>query len=245
MENEKQYSEARGYNLGIARELGLPGAVLYNQLLFWAARSKDDWFFKTYEDLVNELPLSRMSIIRAKETLEKADYIETSVRKANGTPVVHWRIVRFATFNSTKLVLSESTNLVLSINNKENNKELPKSKKNSDEIEKLYTTYLDRFIIPTRLKDLTQYTGPELLAMARTRYKLTPKRRAAISRRIEDAGFKLVGAAIIGFSREPWYLGENDRNWIADLETYICRSYENIEKGAELYEAQKKERPGR
>jgi len=248
LENKIEYSEARGYNLGIARELGLPAAIVFNQLLFWQARAKGDWFYKSYEELVDELPLSKRAIQTAKDALTESEYIETRVQRANGTPTMHYRILRFATFHVAANATSEVAANATSINNKEHNKELAHTKKNSDEIEKLYTTYLNRFIIPTRLKQLTElnkYTDSELLAVAKSRYKLTPKRRAAINRRIEDAGYKLIGAAIIGYSREPWYLGENDRKWIADLETYICRTYENIEKGAELYEAQKKDRPGR
>lgn len=109
----------------------------------------------------------------------------------------------------------------------------------SPDVHKVYQLYLKQFIIPTRLKEHEGTPAPTLLAMAESRYKLTPKRRDAIKRRLKDAGYNMLCAAIVGYSREPWYVGENDREWVADLEVYICRSYEIVEKGAGLYEAQK------
>lgn len=241
MKTQKQYSQARGYNLGVAMELGLPAACLFNQLLFWDDRSKEDWFFKSYEDLVEELPLSRMTVVRARDKLESAGYVQTEVRKANGVPVVHWRVNGI--FHSTNLVRSESTNLALSINNKEPNKEntITKTSETPSDVRKIYNLYLKRVIIPTRLKEkMNSLPLEKLMEMAASRYKLSPKRREVIERRLKDAGAKMLAAAIIGYSREPWAMGDTDRNWIFSLDEYLCRNYENVEKGAALYEQQQK-----
>lgn len=243
MKTQKQYSEARGYNLGIARELGLPAAVLYNQLLFWDSLSKGDWFFKSYDELVDELPISKRTVIRAREQLETAEYVETQVRKANGVPTLHWRIVRFATFHSANLATSDSANLATSINNKERNKEstITKTSEISTDVRKIYNLYLKRVVIPTRLKEkVDSFPLERLMEMAAARYKLSPKRREVIERRLKDAGGKMLAAAIIGYSREPWAMGKTERNWIFSLDEYLCRSYENVEKGAALYEQQQK-----
>lgn len=246
MQNQTEYSEARGYNLGIARELGLPAAIVFNQLLFWQARAKGDWFYKSYDEMTGELPVSVSTLRRAYDILREGGYIETDLRKVNGAPTMHVRICRIAIMQSVNLTeTNESVNLTETNNNKTHNKKTDDYPGQAEHIEAIYTTYLKRFIIPTRLKnkgyDMSTADGQAVaLDAARTRYKLTPKRREAIKRRLKDAGYQLVGAAVMGFSREPWYLGENDRGWIADLEMYICRSYEIIEKGAELYEAQKK-----
>jgi hypothetical protein len=249
LQNQTEYSEARGYNLGIARELGIPAAITFNQLLFWQARAKGDWFYKSYDEMIEELPLSVSTLRRAYDILREAGYIETDLRKVNGAPTMHVRICRIAIMQSVNLTeTNESVNLTETNNNKTPIKN-DITTTDSKQIEELYELYLNRFIIPTRLKgkfDMTTAAGAaEALTAARARYKLSPKRREAIKHRLKDAGYKLVGAAIVGFSREPWYLGENDRGWIADLQTYICRSYEIIEKGADLYEAQNKERTGR
>ncbi len=77
-----------------------------------------------------------------------------------------------------------------------------------------------------------------LMDKAAKRYKLTPKRAAIIDRRIKDAGYNMVCAAIVGYSKDDFYTGGGNRGWFADLE-FICRSYENVEKGAGLYEQHK------
>lgn len=240
MKKDMQYSEARGYNLGIARELGIAPALLYNQLLFWAARSKEDWFFKTYDDLTDELPLSKRTVQSARETLEAAGYVVTAVRKANGTPMLHWSILRIATFNVANSATTEMANSATSNNNKESNKENIGKPTESQDVRKIYRLYLKQFIIPYKLpekfKDASDF---EQYSAAEKRYKLTADRRDAIKRRLEDAGYAMVCAAIVGYSREPWYVGENDRGWFAKLDKFICRSYEKIEEGANKYEAQK------
>lgn len=251
MKSQKQYSQARGYNLGVARELGLPAACLFNQLLFWDDRSKEDWFFKSYEELVDELPLSRMTVVRARDKLEKAGYVETEVHKTNGVPVIHWHVNGI--FDNTNMVRSESTNLALSINNKEHNKEKDMSGLDATDVSyftmKVYQLYLKYFIIPN-LKVVEVDTHGEKLTpgmiqmqtieKAMKRYKLTPKRKEAVKRRLEDAGIDMLKAAVVGYGKSEWHTGTNNRNWVAGLDDFICRSYEKVEEGARLYENSKK-----
>lgn len=122
-------------------------------------------------------------------------------------------------------------------NNKSNNTDNSISTKNDSDsqIHAVYHLYLKQF----KLKKDSDLPQTELLLQAEKRYKLTPSRRAAIVRRLADAGYKMLCAAIVGYSREPWYQGENNRNWTADLEKFICRSYEKVEEGANKYEQQK------
>jgi len=64
-------------------------------------------------------------------------------------------------------------------------------------------------------------------------YKLTPKRRAKLSARLKDAGKDMLLAAIDATANAPFYRGDNDRGWIADLD-FIVRSYEQVERLASL-----------
>lgn len=108
----------------------------------------------------------------------------------------------------------------------------------SSERESAYTLYLAYF-----KTDRAAWTGKrpskELLEPARKRYKLTPRRAAAIDRRLKDAGYNMLTAAIVGFGLDDFYTGGGNRGWVADLELYICKNYENVEKGANLYEKQR------
>lgn len=108
-----------------------------------------------------------------------------------------------------------------------------------DEVREIYTLYLKSF-------KLSDSTGISTLEQAEKRYKLTPKRRDAIRRRLKDAGKKMVMAAVVGYSRQvnfegrKHWAGDNDSGWTADLADFICRSYEQVEKGANFFESQSK-----
>lgn len=96
----------------------------------------------------------------------------------------------------------------------------------------VYELYLKRF----KVGDGIDLEG------AKARYRLTPGRREAIDRRLKDAGYQMVCAAIIGYANEEWtHLGKGNRpDWQADLEKYILRKYEIVEEGANRYEQQRK-----
>ncbi len=102
----------------------------------------------------------------------------------------------------------------------------------------IYTLYLKCFKINNYSINLPKEDFNDTMEKAGKRYKLTPKRAALIDRRIKDAGYNMVCAAIVGYSKDDFYTGGGNRGWTADLE-FICRSYENVEKGVALYEQSK------
>lgn len=108
----------------------------------------------------------------------------------------------------------------------------------------VYTLYLKCFklnkhsFITVSADEVKDVDLNYLMDKAAKRYKLTPKREALIDRRIKDAGYNMVCAAIVGYSKDDFYTGGGNRSWTADLE-FICRSYENVEKGVALYEQSK------
>lgn len=121
------YSEARGYNLGIARDLGLNAAVVYNQLAFWQGiKGKGKWFYKSYEEMTAELPLSEKQIRNAYLVLVEHGMIETAKKKIKGSPVMHFRVYMRARFGNLEVLESdksavskESDKSSETINNKE------------------------------------------------------------------------------------------------------------------------------
>ena len=88
------------------------------------------------------------------------------------------------------------------------------------EIQKIYDLYISKFN-----KNPNQY-------------RLTDKRKSKIKARLVDAGPDMLVSAIERSSVDPFYAGDNDRGWSADLD-YITRSYENVEKLSQL-EAKRK-----
>lgn len=113
-------------------------------------------------------------------------------------------------------------------------------------VRKVYEVYLKCFKLGTvEWKMLGSKDRANAMERAEKRYKLTDKRRKAIKVRLADAGEKMLLAAIIGYSRQKnfegrkHWAGDNDNGWVADLADFICRSYEQVEKGANYYESQK------
>lgn len=239
--SNSDYSDSRGYNLGIAREVGLAEAVVFQQLVFWQGiKGGGEWFYKSYPEMLRELPLSESTIRRCYEKLKDKKYIETKLQKANGVPTLHFRLGQNDRMDPVKMTVSlDPVKMTETINNKTPIKNIHSSDAPlAHHVTAVYELYLKCFKL-TGLVNLTVSNEADILAQAKKRYRLTPKRKKAIETRLKDAGFNMLCAAIVGYSREPWYQGENNRDWHADLEAFICRSYEKVEEGANKYESQK------
>jgi len=70
-------------------------------------------------------------------------------------------------------------------------------------------------------------------------YKLTDKRKTKLKLRLKDAGVDMLKQAITNVADEPFYNGDNERGWKADLD-FIIRSYEQVERLSQLHEKQGK-----
>jgi hypothetical protein len=237
------YSEARGYNLGVAREIGLDAAVVYNQLVFWQKTKPGEWFYKSYAEMEAELPLSEYQLRKAYAVLNDRGFIKMAKFKANGAPTLHFKVVKRFRMESEETSVSMDTEKTSeTINNKtpiKNNtgatKLSEKDALRSKQAAAVYELYVRCFKLP----DGADVTDLAEVDRAKKRYKFTDKRKAAVKRRLEDAGFKMLCAAVVGFSRDPFYKGQNDREWVADLDIFICRNYEKVEEGANKYEKTK------
>jgi hypothetical protein len=71
---------------------------------------------------------------------------------------------------------------------------------------------------------------------AGARYKLSDSRKLKIRARLRDAGEDMLRRAISNTANSQWHRGDNDRGWTADLD-YIIRSYEQVEKLANMHES--------
>ncbi|MGI8542903.1 MAG: hypothetical protein ACR2MD_05415 [Aridibacter sp.] len=71
-------------------------SALLTQIIYWTPRTKnvDGWFFKTYEDWNDELCLSKYQVSKAVKKLKKLGVIDTKIKKANGNPTLHYRLIQ-------------------------------------------------------------------------------------------------------------------------------------------------------
>ena len=70
-------------------------ALLLNQLVFWSDKSKrtDGFFYKTYGEWHEEIHLSEYQVRRSVKKLKELNIVETKLKKANGSPTLHYRVL--------------------------------------------------------------------------------------------------------------------------------------------------------
>ena len=74
----------------------LEGALLLSQILYWQGRSNQPggWFYKTYVDWEEEVCLSKYKVSKAVSRMKAMGFLETKVKKASGSPTVHYLLDR-------------------------------------------------------------------------------------------------------------------------------------------------------
>lgn len=101
-------------------------AILLNQIIFWSDKSKrkDGYFFKTYDEWEEELCLTKYQVRRSTEKLKKLGFVETKIKKANGSPTLHYKfdsevfadsIVEFIDNRTLRNLTNESEETKLSL----------------------------------------------------------------------------------------------------------------------------------
>src|ERR1044072_4723575 len=69
-------------------------ALFLSQLLYWSDRGHraDRFIYKTYKDWQREIHLSEYEVRKATKLLKEKGFLETKIKKANGSPTVHYRL---------------------------------------------------------------------------------------------------------------------------------------------------------
>ena len=199
---------------------------------------EDGMFFSTIENIADKTGLSRYQQAEALKKLDEMGIVKTIVK---GVPAKRYfkldvELLANKIVNNSQSSLQKTDKLDVkklatnnnNNNNNNNNKNNNKNKereggkeKESQEIERVYQHYLDRF------------------GTTANRYKLTDKRKAKLKSRLQDCGADMLIEAIDHARADYFYNGDNDRGWKADLD-FIVRSYENVERLANLTPRQRK-----
>ena len=69
-------------------------AAFLNQLIFWSDKTRrtDGYFYKTYTEWNEELLLSEYQVRRSAKLLKEKGFIDTKLKKANGSPTLHYKV---------------------------------------------------------------------------------------------------------------------------------------------------------
>ena len=108
----------------------IDSAIFLSQLLYWSdrAKRKDGGVFKTYKDWHLEIGLSEYEVKKSVGILKEKNILTTSIKRANGSPTVHYYLDKEGLLfsltdflrdrnsrnrNGNKLEISDSSNLEL------------------------------------------------------------------------------------------------------------------------------------
>jgi hypothetical protein len=100
----------------------ISSALLLGQLIYWSERTTrlDGYIWKSYKEWEEELSLSKYQVCKAVKVLKNLGILKTVVRKAEGSPTVHYKLdeVEF------------SKSIVKFLNNRKSNNSTIESAKN-------------------------------------------------------------------------------------------------------------------
>jgi len=74
----------------------LQTGVFLSQLIYWSDKGNrdDGYIYKTHAEWEKEIFLSKYEINKARAELERLGLLETKVKKANGNPTVHYKLLQ-------------------------------------------------------------------------------------------------------------------------------------------------------
>lgn len=215
--------------------LGLKGnELLVYSIIYGFSQDGETRFTGSLQYLADWTNSTKQGCIKCLKELAKKGFIRKYEKVVNGVKFCEYQGVKpkLTVLNKVDRGIKQSlmggikqslTNNI-DIDNIEDNiedKGAGVKEKESQEMERVYAHYLDRF------------------GTTAGRYKLTDKRKAKLRSRLQDCGADMLCDAIDHARADYFYNGDNDRGWKADLD-FIIRSYENVEKLANLTPRQRK-----
>ena len=165
---------------------------------------------------------AKTSLRRARAELEKANLLEVEFRKdpRNGRETTPLYTLLVPVNKGDETALDEEDNSVPLVGDETvppiNLINEPIKKEEPDLIKKVF----DKWVEATEKHP--------------TRTKLDEKRRSVIRKALKTHPFEDVCDAVIGWKREPFYCGKNDRNAIYNSLNLLLRDAEHIEKFRDL-----------
>lgn len=181
-------------------------AALLNQMIFWSDKTKrhDGFFYKTYLEWEEELTLSEYQVRRAVKSLKDKGLVETKLKKANGSPTIHYKINMDVLSDSIIKKLKNRNLINLSNDTKESEESLTVDDSVDDYINKDNVEKLDD--VP--YQEIVEY----LNKITHSNYKHgTHKTRTLIKARYNE-GFNIVDfKKVIDVKTNEWILTDNEK----------------------------------
>lgn len=156
-------------------------AALLNQMIFWSDKTKrkDGYFYKTYSEWEEETGLTEYQVRRATNKLKALGLVDTKLKKANGSPTVHYHIKYEEVSDSILKKLKNRNQSNLGIETKETKESLTVDDSVNDSVDDyINKTVVDVERIPYReiIEYLNKKTGGAYKYKAASNRALIKKR---------------------------------------------------------------------
>jgi hypothetical protein len=203
-------------------------------VVFWLERLRDGRCYASNATIAKVVGSSSSGVANSLVRLREKNYIVSYYNEKGGRTEI-----RTLVYNSVNPYSNEEGGLT-QMSNIDNKKKESISSETLEQITKIYKLWCIYMIVDPELRsDGTPDARSAALLAATKRYRLTPKRRDAVARRLKDAGYDQIIRAIKSISQSPFHRdGINDRGeegtWKASLE-WLCGSYEKVEEWANKY----------
>ena len=210
------YNQTRSFNLGIAIDISIEAALIYDDLAYAQHTfGEGKWFYRSYKQLTNRFPMmSESTIRRTIRKLEEAGWVVTKVKKIEGAPTLHFQIDRnLVTVNGTETM--ESVNGTETIYKEETTKETTKNSTllqnerlaalsfgEKRESEASAASSDSSAVVSITTKDILH----KLLRIINPRERPTADRIRMLNARLKDYTVDELIAAARVFSRSEWHL---------------------------------------
>lgn len=201
--------------------------------IYWLERLRDGRCYASNATIGKIVGSSASGVNNSLNRLRGQGYIQCTYNDKNQRTGI-------ITLVQMKRGTSNEAGGVPEMSNIGNKKESKISSETLEQVTKIYKLWCIYMIVDPELRSHgTTDSRSAALAEATKRYRLTPKRRDAVARRLNDAGYEQLVRAIKSISQSPFHRDGIDNRgeegtWKATLE-WLCGSYEKVEEWANKY----------
>lgn len=205
-------------------------------VVFWLERLKDGKCYASNATIAKVVSSSASGVRHALSRLNAKGYISCVYDNKNQR-----KEIKTLVFNTVNPVSNETGGVSQTSHIDSNTKKKTITSETLTEIKKVYVTWLKVMVVDPAIRHHgTTDSRHAALETAMKSYRLTPKRKDAIARRLKDAGLPMTLRAVLAISESEFHRGDNDRGWKADLD-WLCGSYEKVEEWSSKYKSRKED----
>jgi hypothetical protein len=196
MSTDIDYSQQRSLNLGIAMDVGsLGAAAIYDDLVYAQKVFGEGFFYRSYDQMMKRFPMwSERTIRNYVRKLENNGWLETTVKKVDGMPLIHYKVCRFLSAKFADSMVSAKIADSINIETKK--------KLNTDSISSGGEKTTDLGPASTaRARALM----PKLLEIINPKEKVTADRLRVLNGRLKDYTEDEIIESAKALSRSHWH----------------------------------------